>query len=235
MNSNSDTIRSLFTWLLQDPSPTVSPSSSGKFLDSKTNSGELGTEDSMLDLWDPLDLENLSDLPPNLKALEHFSFQGAQPFELGDIPTVQDRFYTILKRRLQAEIEDNPPLFPWETEVMDYQAANSSLSEPKLIPASIWNANLQNLQWPNLLPTSVLATIFTHCQEVVQTSLQQGVKLVRAVEELFPENAYTLNNLAGMVLDYGIPGRGTQAPLADLPQSYAAATPEQQMALSLPA
>ncbi|NET37272.1 MAG: hypothetical protein F6K19_35475 [Cyanothece sp. SIO1E1] len=36
-----------------------------------------------------------------------------------------------------------------------------------------------------------------------------------------------------MVLDYGIPGRGTQAPLADLPQSYAAATPEQQMALSL--
>ncbi|NJR51387.1 MAG: hypothetical protein HC780_19205 [Leptolyngbyaceae cyanobacterium CSU_1_3] len=32
----------------------------------------------------------------------------------GEIPAVQDRFHALLKRRLQFEIEQKPPLFPWE-------------------------------------------------------------------------------------------------------------------------
>ena len=43
-----------------------------------------------------------------------------QTFQMGEIPTVQERFQAILKRRLQDQIAENPPLFPWETQVVDY-------------------------------------------------------------------------------------------------------------------
>lgn len=42
------------------------------------------------------------------------------PFQLGEIPAVQTRFQAVLKRRLQNQVQDNPPLFPWETQLVDY-------------------------------------------------------------------------------------------------------------------
>src|SRR4051812_1174767 len=41
-----------------------------------------------------------------------------QAFQLGEIPTVQDRFQAVLKHRLQIQAQDHPPLFPWETELI---------------------------------------------------------------------------------------------------------------------
>ncbi|TAF09903.1 MAG: PatU, partial [Nostocales cyanobacterium] len=44
----------------------------------------------------------------------------SQTFELGEIPTVQERFQAVIKRRLQIEIQNHPPLFPWESQIVEY-------------------------------------------------------------------------------------------------------------------
>ncbi len=43
-----------------------------------------------------------------------------QTLQLGEIPTVQDRFQAVLKHRLQIQSPNHPPLFPWETQLIDY-------------------------------------------------------------------------------------------------------------------
>ncbi|HEY9645563.1 MAG TPA: hypothetical protein V6C88_04290 [Chroococcidiopsis sp.] len=148
---------------------------------------------------------------------------------------MQDRFYTLLKSRLRAEIEQKPPLFPWETEFCDYESEVTDWNAPKLVPAGLWSTHLLNLSLPVPMPEAVLNQLFNHCQAVVQTSLREGAKLVRAVEELFPGQSQTLNHLAGLVV--ATPARsGSSASLAalpGLPNRYDAATQPQQMALSL--
>ncbi|MBL1178526.1 hypothetical protein [Pantanalinema sp. GBBB05] len=177
------------------------------------------------------------------------SRQGDSLLELGDIPTVQERFQALLKHRLQSEIQKNPPLFPWESEIHDYESSSpawnpvgagltpeATAGSGAKIPTLIWLRQLEQLELPVKVPQSVLAQLLAQCQSVMRSSLREGAKLVRAVEDLFPGQADSLNYLAGLVMTS--PARsGSTSPAtsasANFPGSYETAVPAQQMVLSL--
>ena len=171
------------------------------------------------------------------------SFDRRNLLKLGEIPAVQDRFQTLLKHRLQSEIQRNPPLFPWETEVHDYEtepaygivdsAVTAVGTANQRVPAHVWLRQLKTLNLPLQLPEGLLGQLLERCQEAVQSSLLEGAKLVKSVEALFPGEAQSLNHLAGMVMTS--PARsGAAAPSGtNYPQSYESAVPAQQMVLSL--
>ncbi len=155
---------------------------------------------------------------------------------LGDIPAVQDRFYRLLKNRLASEAQRTPPLFPWETEIHDYEAESAtpavgSSLEGMGVSPRLWMTQLKNFGLPVALPEGLLSELFQRCQSVAQSSLLEGAKLVQAVETLFPGEGYALNNLAGLVITS--PARSGEVPVVDYPSSYEAAAPTQQMVLSL--
>ncbi len=152
-----------------------------------------------------------------------FYVEDVSSLELGEIPAVQDRFQTIIKRRLRAEIERNPPLFPWETTLLDYE------DQPA---ASAWAAQLQVLKLPVAMPEPLMLQIFAECRKLADSSLKQGVKLVRAVETLFPTDLTNLNYWASQVLMEPARSSATLS-AAELPTSYEQANPTQQMVLSL--
>jgi hypothetical protein len=167
------------------------------------------------------------------------AFPTEEPLNSGDIPAVQDRFYALLKHRLQSEIQQNPPRFPWEQTAMDYR------DEVALNPAfavdlrSLWLAQLRRLSLPVAMPDNVLAQLLEQCQSLAASSLKEGAKLVKAVEALFPEEGAALNQLAGLVMVSPVRGGASlQQRLAEeaggeLPTSYDEALPTQQMVLSL--
>lgn len=173
---------------------------------------------------------------------------------------MQEQFQTLLKRRLQAEIQHRPPLFPWETEISDYEfeASSSARREavglatitpqrsvavegvPRVIvnestPASLWLAQLQTLDFPTLIPETILGHLLERCQTVVQSSLREGAKLIAVVDSLFPGQSSALNQLAGLVLT-GATRSGRTVTL-NLPKAetihYDSATSIQKMVLSL--
>ncbi|XHX78091.1 MAG: hypothetical protein RBJ76_27295 [Stenomitos frigidus ULC029] len=174
------------------------------------------------------------------------SSQRKNLLKLGETPAVQDRFHTLLKHRLQSEIQQNLPLFPWETEVHDYEtettpgfvdsaifAASPAVSNQSL-SARIWLHQLKTLNLPVSLPDNLLGQLLERCQNVVQSSLLEGAKLVKSVEDLFPGQSQSLNQLAGMVMTSPARSGGiTPPPGANYPTNYEAAVPAQQMVLSL--
>jgi hypothetical protein len=46
---------------------------------------------------------------------------------------VEDRLPLLIQKQLDAEIQQHPPLFPWETAVDDYEATEVEFGHPKLI------------------------------------------------------------------------------------------------------
>ncbi|GAB4383124.1 MAG: hypothetical protein Kow00121_44510 [Elainellaceae cyanobacterium] len=236
MNKDAEAIKQLFAWLLQESDPAVSEPS-GKDASRQTSPDETGALNLQPNYLDPLDSEEVSDLIVSLPESGPFAFRQIPSLEFGDIPAVQDRFHALLKRRLRAEIERNPPRFPWETESFNYEIEYTDWSTPDLA-TPLWTAQLQSLNLPVPMPDQVLAKLFEQCCTVVQSSLQEGAKLVQAVEALFPGEAGALNHLAGMVLS--APARSgkpaayaTKSESSKFPSHYDAATPTQQMALSL--
>jgi hypothetical protein len=153
-----------------------------------------------------------------------------KPGPLGvNIPTVQNRFQALLKRRLQAEIECHPPRFPWETEIYQYDPDNSDdLADSWVPPFSLWTAHLQNFSLLGSLPETVLAQLLETCTQVVQYQVQMGVQLVRAVLPFFPDKSQSLNNYARLVL-LGVVRSDQQL----ISTRYETATTDQKMALSL--
>ncbi|GAX39797.1 hypothetical protein NIES4075_07560 [Tolypothrix sp. NIES-4075] len=155
-----------------------------------------------------------------------------QTFQLGEIPTVQERFQAVIKRRLQVQIQDHPPLFPWETQLRDYPDYVDSPSVA-LVPAYGWMAQQSKLNIPVSLPEKVFRQLLEKCQAMLVSSLPLGAKLVQVVESLFPNDAQALNDLAGMVLRS--PSRSVNA-LEKMPiqeSDYSDLGKRQQMALSL--
>jgi hypothetical protein len=152
---------------------------------------------------------------------------------------VQDRFYALLKHRLQREIQRNPPLFPWEQAVVEYQddvPVNCTIGVPVIDLRSQWLAQLRRLSLPVTLPDSVLVQLLNKCQTLVNSPLREGAKLVQAVADLFPGESLVLNQMAGLVLVS--PARSGYINLqdklgADFSIDYDAAQPTQQMVLSL--
>ena len=155
----------------------------------------------------------------------------------GEIPTVQQRFQSILKQRIQAEIDDRLPLFPWETSISDYEVDEPApLSASYLSALQQWLPQLKSLDISQKLPEAILAQVLQGCFAVVATPRKLGSQIVKAVGELFPAGGQSLNDVAGLVLAGGFPGRGTSTAIT--PETievadYATATLDQQMALSL--
>jgi hypothetical protein len=164
------------------------------------------------------------------------------PLYSGDIPAVQERFHTLLKNRLSLEIEQNPPLFPWEDEILDYQSDFSPVTSA--VPGihasqSLWLAQLRRLMTPVALPDAVLGKFLSTCESIAQSSLLEGAKLVKVAEAFFPNSFLQLNQLAGVVMMSPVRDGYTtlQTRLADLgnelPNTYEDASSTQQMVLSL--
>lgn len=234
MNNDAEAIKQLFAWLLQEPDPAISmPSGNRSSLE--TSPEESGTLDSQPTYLDPLGSEGVDLLSASSNESGLSPFRQISSLEFGDIPAVQDRFQALLRRRLRAEIERNPPRFPWETGSFDYESEYADLPVPDLVPAQLWSTQLQTLNLPVPVPETVLTQLFDQCRVVVQSSLREGTKLVQAVESFFPGQLQALNQLANLVL-VGPTRSGSSTLVPDttnFPLHYDVATPAQQMALSL--
>ena len=184
-----------------------------------------------------------SDLQPRFSAASRTGFlhepssQTAQSYNFGEIHAVQERFQALLKQRLLSEYENNPPLFPWESEVSEYPAEVADCASANAV-VPLWNEHVGTLRVPGLLPADLVNSLFERCQKMVRSPLKQGIRLVNAVEDFFPDRVDILEPIANMVL---VPayrsGKDTQdkviQELAGEPGGYEAAMPEQQVALSM--
>jgi len=241
MQDDSEALQRKFLKLLQDLIPTASQA------DAEAVSQELIEWKGDRPISPNESFQGSSGTPGHY-APKNLPLERETLFELGEIPAVQDRFYSLLKHRLSSEIEQNPPLFPWETEIYDYEAesapygvasfdeavtASVSTGRQKS-PVEIWLTQLKNVSLPIPLPETILTQLLQRCQEIAHSTLLDGAKLVQAVEELFPGQAQALNQLAGVVMT--APARSgavTSTPGSNFPASYEAAAPAQQMVLSL--
>ncbi|NER46658.1 MAG: hypothetical protein F6J92_08185, partial [Symploca sp. SIO1A3] len=172
-----------------------------------------------------------------------------RPYKWEKMPTVQDRFEALLKRRIQVEIERRPPLFPWESEISDYESDSvTSYPEEKVLqffpgtvtpdvvpPIRLWMPELSNLALPISLPENVLGQLLNACSQAMSSQRQLGAKLVNAVENLFPNQLPVLNQMAGMVLVASTTRGGSRSlePLKSLPNNYETAAAEQKMLLAM--
>jgi hypothetical protein len=186
---------------------------------------------------DTAEANSLSGLSGSAPILPHIE---ELPLNSGDTPAVQDRFHALLKHRLQLEIQRNPPLFPWEDEIVDYPAESmDSVPALDIKTNSLWLAQLRRLALPIALPDAILGELLANCQTLAQSSLREGEKLIKAVSSFFPGDVLELNHLASLVLMS--PARSGYANLQDrlaelgetIPYSYEKADAAQQMVLSL--
>ncbi|MBZ8181718.1 MAG: hypothetical protein SAL07_09555 [Oscillatoria sp. PMC 1051.18] len=177
--------------------------------------------------WDESEIRDPANAPPSSA--------------MGEIPTVENRFQALLKRKMQQEIEAHLPLFPWETEIRDYEAELSDEVVNLSVPArQLWHPQLATLRLLMPMPERVLVNLLEACSEAMQLPIPPAAKMVRAVSSLFPERSQALDRLGFVLLSPSLsPSRSssveqTQQDLASLlPQNYEAATIEQQIALSL--
>lgn len=144
---------------------------------------------------------------------------------------MKNRFEALLREKLKARIEMNPPLFPWEPEGTNLLNEYPDVFREDQVPATdLWMAHRQQLRWSMPLPDQVFAQLLAPVFTLLQSGLREGAKLVQAVETLFPDQSQPLNELAGLVI------RGSLRGSLDLRESqpcYETATPEQQMVLLL--
>lgn len=238
MNNDAEAIKQmLLAWLLQEPPANSEPS--GERSSHSASSEESGINRLQSQFVDSLDSDAVGDRSADRIESNNSTFSSIPSLEFGDIPAVQDRFQALLKRKLRAEIERNPPRFPWESETFDYDSEYADITTPDLIPVHLWTTQLQSLRLPVPMPHEVLVQLFDQCRVAVQSSLREGAKLVQAVEDLFPGQQQSLNQVANWVMS--APARSGPSALqaqADpqslgFPNHYEAATPAQQMALSL--
>jgi hypothetical protein len=228
MNKDAEAIDQFLAWLTQEPHPANVPS--GELTNPFMELEEPGEVD-LRPFVDPLDSE-VEAMQADLSELGAVFIEDNSSLKLGEIPAVQDRFHAIIKRRLRVEIERNPPLFPWETKLWDYETEPTEQLAGQPVP-TFWSAQLQTLKLPVQLPETLLLQIFSECRQVVHASLRQGVKLVRAVEALFPEEPQILNHWASQVLAEPVRSSGQTLASDNLPLSYETASSTQQMVLSL--
>lgn len=233
MNSNADTIRAFLLGLLEHFSRTVS-SPSGKVDDLSDTPSQPSQLSEQVDI-PPDDPEGSPMFAVNQATSSTFSndISIAMPplAELGEMPAVQDHFQTVLKRRLQVKIEQNPPLFPWESSLQEYP---TELSTTAVYP---WLQQLQSLDLPTALPEELLSGLLNRCQELIADALQPGVQLVKAVEELFPEQPQVMNQMAGLVLasatTRGSAIQDATALKSAFPNGYEGANAQQQVTLAM--
>ncbi len=177
-----------------------------------------------------------------------------QLFTLGDMSVISERFQTILKSRLKTEIEHHPPLFPWETEILDYEPDGIDFPQGHKVPdlsngksprnqIGFWTVNLSpQINGLVTMPQEVLTQLLEQCTQAVTSNLREWAKLVDVVEKtLFPGRHWELNQIANR-LSIAQQHRSSIAidPLGkektgEIKGSicYEVATPSQQMLMSL--
>ncbi|MCM0593122.1 MAG: PatU [Gloeotrichia echinulata IR180] len=155
-----------------------------------------------------------------------------QTFQLGEIPTVQERFQAVLKRRLQVQIQNHPPLFPWETQLIEYP---DYVDEPSMTLVRTWGwmAQQSKLNLPITLPERIFRQLLEKCQDMITSSLPLGAKLVQVVDSCFPNETQTLNDLAGLVLRSTYRSVDGLEAMPNLQGDFSSLQQRQQMALSL--
>lgn len=165
---------------------------------------------------------------------------GYEPLELGATSVEYSRSFALLKQRLKISAEDNPPLFPWESEVREYDEvfATEAISATATGLIGTWQSLWHQISLPVTLPAEVMAHITRQCQDLVQSSVKDGMRLIHAIESLFPEhNPQQMHDLAGLVLQGGV--RKTGESLAsrflglNVPATYQGASENQQVALAM--
>ncbi|MBF2065203.1 MAG: PatU [Calothrix sp. C42_A2020_038] len=213
MNSDSESLQNqLFRWLLA----TEAVASEDTSVECKENNG----------------VEKHTNVaPPSQEFLQQGRLH-PQTSQLGEIPTVQERFQAVLKRRLQIQIQNHPPLFPWETQIKEYPDYVDSPSVA-LVPAWGWSCEQTTLSLPISLPERVFRQLLEKCQALVTSSLPLGAKLVQAVESLFPNDDQAINDLAGLVLRTPYRSASTIEAMPNLGSDYFSLQTSQQMAVSL--
>ncbi len=241
MNRNAEMLyRQLLDWLqceaaTDEPSAAVCEGSAGE--PTETDFAAWGAVQ-----FDPLDGEevamaeaafNLDDsIPPS-----------PQSPDMGELAIVQKRFQALLKRRLYAETEHRPPLFPWETELAEYALDYGEASTPVAAASrQVWLPQLAGAIAASL-PAEQLTALLDACTESVDTLKPTAAKMVAAVTHFFPDCAQRLNDMAARLrlspsfapsrLASEDQQRQRQRLASLLPQDYAAATPDQQMAIAL--
>jgi hypothetical protein len=219
MNRDPENIQKQILALLQDLLPNASITDAEAI--GRALGGDSVNQPVLFETLSPLTPQDMNSNSSGLPGSASASPKDAL-FQLGDVPAVQDRYYALLKNRLQSEIEQNPPLFPWETEQYRYETG------------WVWSRQLKKIQLPVQVPADLLAKLLERCQDLAQSSLKEGAKLVQAVEELFPNQPDALNHLAGLVMTSPARSGVTATPVgANFPSSYEAAAPTQKMVLSL--
>lgn len=251
IDNNSDDLYSLLMELLLKESATAAPLPAPRQAQGTVTTGQAQAADFELEQLDPLDLEEVNISPYNTSfSAQDVTRAGSadilareatsqtrdhNSYQLGEMPTVQDRFQALIKRRLQVEIERHPPLFPWETEISSYEPDFVDVAKDGWVSRTrTWMPELKNFALPAPIPENVLSQLLDACSEAASSSLKLGAKMVNAVESLFPEESGSLNQLAGVVLMS--PPRYSKASaqrLQSIGISYEEASTEQKMTLAL--
>jgi len=151
---------------------------------------------------------------------------------MADFSIVEKRFQDILKHRLSEQIELHPPLFPWETEVIEYPTDfGDEFSGSKV---SSW---LSQICLPVQLPARMLSQLVCACCEIIDSFDPQPIQMVKVVSQLFPDQFNFLNQQAGLLAVAGV-SRGVATFTKEFESiealdSYENCSIEQQMTLSL--
>lgn len=235
MNRDAEATNNFWAWLFQDPSLTNQASSGSQ---PGNITGQNGSDMTDLHRNTPTrsiaeeNVMNLSNLSrPYSDSPSEPSLETSSLSHVGDLPAVQDRFHALLKHRLRAEIAQKPPLFPWESDTINYESESEDLAAAEYVPIKGWAQQIQD-RLPVPMSEEFLAGLLQQCQALIHSSLQRGAQLVNAVESLFPDESQTLNHLAGLVLTS--PARSPELQsVSGYPSHYDVATPVQKMALSL--
>ena len=213
--------QNFFDWLLSKPSSTEISTVRGRQKSIDNMEAEIRIEEEWEEL-NPLDSQGI-DCP---------YYYESPPMTLGEVSTVYNRFESLLQKRLKSEIEAKPPLFPWEKSGYDTEYPDVE-AQDWVSPIHLWTSQMKNIRWRNLsipLTDSIFAQLLHSCQEIVQSNSLPGSRLVKAVDNLFPGQSQSLNNLAALVLV----GQTRDGELiSSQVKTYDTATPRQQMLLSL--
>lgn len=170
---------------------------------------------------------------------------------------IEERSQTILKSRLRTEIEHHPPLFPWETEIVEYEPETIDFTQAQVVPSmfghpysyggvasgiGFWTPQLPKINGLMPLPHEVLGQLLEQCSQAMKSNLREWAKLVQVVEKsLFPGQLRELNEMASRlsIAQQHRSSTTTDANLLskicplDSAIAYEVATPTQQMLMSL--
>jgi hypothetical protein len=237
MNRDIETFpENFFAWLLQSDRSTLSAEDRKNFILETSGDDTLSLNDQDYDLenWELDDLDLLESEVLSSTTDWDFPSASPQPTEPGDIPAVRERFQALIKRRIQAELQNNPPLFPWETEVSEYETDEVASSSPD-VGENLWLTQEKKLRLPVSIPQEILLLLFNRSQSVVQSSLSEEAKLVRAVEVIFPSHSQLLKKFAQKILNFSPNFAQLDFSQANtkFPDSYAAAKENERMVLLL--